>query len=185
MVAYEVGASGAFFAAILADRFAYFIASAAFIFAFAMIVKTVAAVVTHFMIVIAGTTVAAVMLLIAVTVGTLAAVVAVVTFPIVVTPAAAVFALHAVFVSGRDGKCHTAKKQRGGILDKLQKVGVLFMRLMLIMIVMPVTVPVCMLIMIVMPVAVLVCMLIMGVNMRIRIHDRQYAKQQKGAEKKA
>lgn len=101
MVAYEVGASGAFFAAILADRFAYFIASAAFIFAFAMIVKTVAAVVTHFMIVIAGTAVAAVVLFITGSTGTFTAVIAVVTQPVIVAPATAEFAFHAVFVCGR------------------------------------------------------------------------------------
>ena len=135
MVAYEVGASGAFFAAILADRFAYFIASAAFIFAFAMIVKTVAAVVTHFMIVIAGTAVAAVVFFITGSAGTFTAVIAVVTQPVIVPPAAAEFAFHAVFIGGIYRNRKKRKGKSEDIFTNIQQLRYIVRKRFVIMIV--------------------------------------------------
>lgn len=99
MIAYEVRASRAFFAAILADGFAYFIASAAFVLAYAAF-EAEFAVITQSAIFHALTAFAAMVLVVAITVGTFAAVIAIVAFPVVVAPAAAEFALHAVFISG-------------------------------------------------------------------------------------
>ena len=135
MVAYEVGASGAFFAAILADGLAHLIASAAFIFAFAMIVKTVAAVVAQFMIVIAGTAVAAVVLFITGSAGTFTAVVTVVAFPVIVPPAAAEFAFHAVFIGGIYRNRKKRKGKSEDIFTNIQQIRCIVRMLFVIMIV--------------------------------------------------
>jgi hypothetical protein len=64
-----------------------------------MILKAISAVITQFVIVITRTAITAVMFFIAGRTRTFAAMIAVVTFPVIVAVAAAVFTLHAVFIS--------------------------------------------------------------------------------------
>ena len=81
----EISALRAFFAAHIADITAGLIAAATFFVTFAVILKAVTAVVTHFVIVITGATIAAVVLLIAGSAGAFTAVVAIFAQPIAVT----------------------------------------------------------------------------------------------------
>lgn len=102
VVADKIGALRAFFTAHIADITAGFIAAATFFVALAAVFQAVATIVAHFMVIVAGTAVAAVMLLVAGGAGAFAAVVAVVAKPIAIAECAAVLTFHAFFRSRRN-----------------------------------------------------------------------------------
>ena len=88
---------GAFFAAFLADRFAHFVASAAFVLALAAF-KAEFAVVAQTAIFHTLTAFSAVVFAVAVSVGSFTAVIPVVAFPVVITISAAEFAFYTVLI---------------------------------------------------------------------------------------
>ena len=127
IIADPLSTFGTLFAAFRTDRAGSFIASAAFIVTFTMILKAVAAVVAHFMVVIAGTAVAAVVFLVAASVSTFAAVITGVAFPVIITVPAAVVAVHTVLVVGRNRNCQAGKKAFHNISAEGQNGMTLFM----------------------------------------------------------
>ena len=105
IVADKIRALRAFFTAHIADITAGFIAAATFFVALAAVFQAVATIVAHFMVIVAGTAVAAVMLLVAGGAGAFTTVVAVFAQPIAIAVCAAVLTFYAFFRSCRNSNC--------------------------------------------------------------------------------
>ena len=112
IVADKINALRAFFTAHIADITAGFIAAATFFVALAAVFQAVATIVAHFMVIVAGTAVAAVMLLVAGGAGAFTTVVAVVAQPIAIAVCAAVLTFHAFFRTHRNSNAGKHKIQR-------------------------------------------------------------------------
>ena len=98
-----------------------------------MILKAVAAVVAHFVVVITGTAVTAVVFLIAACAASLAAVVAVVAFPVIIAPAAAVITFHAVFIVSVSCHRNTGEQHSDNVFENSNRICMTIMQIELTM----------------------------------------------------